>query len=157
MVSRFLDVSPSPKTYMIYLRRPEAIKKAHWNISKKSFVHISKFCKSKKNGNFRKDGCREIPPIRLIWFWNLVYEISIYQQTWNGNLANLWNQETTRIFSTKGIPNTPQHTDPLHFVGYFDWENTCGCVITNHSCPQDGGWCRAKNRYSWMMPHTNYV
>ena len=66
--------------------------------------------------NLRKEWLRKSR--RSVWQFleNLGYGINIFQKTWNGNLVNLWNQETMKPktkkpinFSSKGIPSTP-HT-----------------------------------------------
>ena len=91
MTSGFWDVSRHPKNQLfLSLGTPgylTTIKKKH------NSLNISYFYKSQHFGkpffvNFQKDGHRKRMKIRLKSLGNLVYEISIYQETRNGCLTN---------------------------------------------------------------------
>ena len=111
MISGHLDMSPSPKTNIIYLWRPQDTFK---NPRKSKFLWRTIICMNFKPldihnfENFWKDRHRQIPTTRLITSWKPWIWDQYLSKIWNGSLViwdrwifetlKLRNQETKKLW-----------------------------------------------------------
>ena len=107
------DVSTTPKTNRIYLRRHKGTSKNSRH-SRTIFVLmivgnliVSEIENIENDG---KDGRREILKIRLKLSWNLEYGINIFQKAWHEMLViwDHWNSEALKLwnFGTLNLRNS---------------------------------------------------